>query len=106
MGQTYQVVLTPGAQADLKNIYDYLLENVSYETAERVRLGIEEEIIRLSQMPESRGLLRGTTSKTVYRRVLKWSYRIIFTVKEEALLVLVVRIDHAKSDPVKLEDLP
>ena len=56
-------------------------------------------------MPESRGLLRGTTSKTVYRRVMKWSYRIIFTIKEEELKVLVVRIDHAKSDPDKLEEL-
>ena len=106
MGQTYQVVLTPGAQADIKNIYDYLLENASYQTAERVKAGIEEEIAKLAQMPESRGLLRGTTSKTVYRRVLKWSYRIIFTIEEEELRVLVVRIDHTKSDPARLEDIP
>ena len=106
MGQTYQVVLTPGAQADIKSIYDYLLENVSYQTAERVKAGIEEEIVKLAQMPESRGLLRGTTSNTVYRRVLKWSYRIIFTIEEEELRVLVVRIDHEKSDPNRLKDLP
>ena len=50
MGQTYQVVLTPGAQADIRNIYDYLLENASYQTAERVKAGIEEEIVKLAQM--------------------------------------------------------
>jgi mRNA-degrading endonuclease RelE of RelBE toxin-antitoxin system len=57
-------------------------------------------------MPESRGLLQDATSNTVYRRVLKWSYRIIFTIEEEELRVLVVRVDHEKSDPVKLQDLP
>lgn len=106
MGQIYQIVLTPGAQADIKSIYDYLLEHASYQTAEHVKSGIEEEIAKLAHRPESRGLLRGTTSKTVYRRVLKWSYRIIFTIEEEELRVLVVRIDHVKSDPVKLGDLP
>jgi plasmid stabilization system protein ParE len=106
MGQTYQVVLTPGVQGDIRSIYDYLLENASYQTAERVKAGIEEEIVKLAQMPESRGLLRGTTSETVYRRVLKWSYRIIFTIEEEQLRVLVVRIDHAKSDPDRLGSLP
>ena len=106
MGQIYQVVLTPGAQADIRSIYDYLLENATFQTAERVKEGIEEEIAKLAQMPESRGLLWGTTSKTVYRRVLKWFYRIIFTIEEEELRVLVVRIDYAKSDPAKPEDLP
>ncbi|MCB0705323.1 MAG: type II toxin-antitoxin system RelE/ParE family toxin [Saprospiraceae bacterium] len=106
MGQTYQVILTPGAQNDIRNIYDYLMENASYESAERVRLGIEEEMINLADMPESKGLLQGTTSQTVYRRVLKWSYRIIFTIEEAELRVLVVRIDHEKMDPAGLENLP
>ncbi|MBK7337323.1 MAG: type II toxin-antitoxin system RelE/ParE family toxin [Saprospirales bacterium] len=106
MGQIYQVVLTAGAQADIRNIYDFLLENASYQTAERVKAGIEEEIAKLAHMPESRGLLRRTKSETVYRRVLKWSYRIIFTIEETELWVLVVRIDRTKSDPVRLEDLP
>lgn len=50
--------------------------------------------------------MQDATSNTVYRRVLKWSYRIIFTIEEEELRVLVVRVDHEKSDPVKLQDLP
>ncbi|MEL7119824.1 MAG: type II toxin-antitoxin system RelE/ParE family toxin [Bacteroidota bacterium] len=106
MGPIYQVVLTKGAQDDIRNIYDYLIENVSYDTAEKVRDGIEEEIEKLSTMPTSKGLLQGTTSSTIYRRVLKWSYRIIFTIEENDLMVLVVRVDHTKSDPAKLEELP
>ena len=106
MGPSYEVVLTPRAQKDIKNIYDYLLENTSFETAESVKSGIEEEIVKLTQLPESKGLLQNHNSKTVYRRVLKWSYRIIFSIEENELRVLVVRIDHSKSNPVKLNDLP
>ena len=106
MEPVYQVVLTPGAQTDLRNIYDYLLAEASVDTAERVRLGIEEEIIALATLPQAKGLLKGTTSKTIYRRVLKWSYRIIFTIEEAELRVLVVRIDHQKRNPAALENLP
>lgn len=106
MGPTYQVVLTTRAQNGIRKIYDYLIENASYDTAESVKLGIEEEIVKLSQAPDSRGLLKGHKSQTVYRRVLKWSYRIIFTIEENELSVLVVRIDHSKSNPAELESLP
>jgi len=106
MGETYEVVLTQNAQADIRKIYDYLLEKASYETAEHVKAGIEGEIAKLSEMPESRGLLRGIESQTIYRRALKWSYRIIFTIDENKLRVLVLRVDHAKSDPAELTNLP
>ncbi|NET38245.1 MAG: type II toxin-antitoxin system RelE/ParE family toxin [Cyanothece sp. SIO1E1] len=40
-----------------------------------------------------------------YRRVLKWSYRIIYTIEEEDLLVIVVEIDHSNRNPVELEKI-
>ena len=107
MASIYQVVVTSAAKQNLKDIIEYLEKYVSYEAAERVRDGIEEEILKLAEYPESKGLLHGATNKkTVYRRALKWSYRIIFTIEEDELKVLVVRIDHSKSDPEKLENLP
>lgn len=106
MGPTYQVVLSKGAQRDLRSIYDYLLVNVSYETAERVREGLELEIAKLSELPESRGLLQGHNSKIAYRRVLKWSYRIIFSIAEQQAVVEVVRVDYSRMDPVNMKDLP
>jgi plasmid stabilization system protein ParE len=60
-------------------------------------------------MPESRGLLQGAKGKKiVYRRVMKWAYRIIFTIieSESEKQVLVVRIDHSKRNPASLKDLP
>ena len=107
MASVYQVVVTAEAQQNLEEIIDYLGHNVSYETAERVRDGIEEELANLAKYPESKALLRGTEHiQTIYRRALKWSYRIIFTIEENELLVLVVRIDNEKMNPVSLEDLP
>jgi|AntRauTorckE5430_2_1112549.scaffolds.fasta_scaffold16144_2 plasmid stabilization system protein ParE len=107
MASVYQVVVTAEAQQNLQEIIKYLGHNVSYETAEQVRDGIEDEIAKLSKHPESKALLRGTGhTETIYRRALKWSYRIVFTVEENELLVLVVRIDNEKMNPASLEDLP
>lgn len=107
MAESYQVVVTEGAQRNLQQIVEYLIEKASHEVAEKVRNGIEEEMAKLSQHSHSKGLLKGISSKqAVYRRVLKWSYRIIFTIEEEQLLVLVVRIDHTSRNPALLQDLP
>jgi mRNA-degrading endonuclease RelE of RelBE toxin-antitoxin system len=38
--------------------------------------------------------------------VLKWSYRIIFTVEEKQLVVEIIRVDGQKTNPASLEDLP
>lgn len=106
MGTIYKVILTPKAQADIQDIFNYLWDNVSLESANYVKDGIATEIAGLSEMPESKGLLRLTKSKMVYRRVLKWSYRIIFTIEEEKSQVVVVRVDHSKRNPEHLKDLP
>lgn len=106
MGSTYQIVLSGAAQQNLQDIYNYLYDNVSYETAEYVKDGLEAAIAKLSQLPEANGLLRGHSSSIVYRRTLKWSYRIIFTIEEEQLIVEVIRVDNQKMNPTGLEDLP
>ena len=106
MGPTYQIVLSNAAQKNLRDIYDYLSEYVSFDTAEHVKEGLENEIAKLSQSPEANGLLRGHHSTTVYRRILKWSYRIIFSIEEEKLIVEVVRVDSQKANPASLKNLP
>jgi len=107
MADTYKVVVTDDAKRNLREIIEYLVKNASLDVAKKVRDGIEEEIAKLAHMPQSKALLRGAQGKIyIYRRTLKWSYRIIFTITESELIVLVVRIDHEKNDPLKLEDLP
>ena len=106
MAQTYQVVVTPQAEESLDAIVGYLLETASDAVAERVRAGIIEEIRGLSNMPQRHGLLQGVDNLLItYRRALKWSYRIIFTVAEEDFLVLVIEIDHGKRNPEELKNV-
>ena len=93
MAPAYKVVVTARAEASLERIVEYLILNTSYEQAEKVRDAIEEAIASLAERPEANGLLRGNTDpQIVYRRVLVWSYRIIFTIEENELIVLVVEI--------------
>jgi plasmid stabilization system protein ParE len=44
MEPTYQIVLSSGAQQNLRDIYDYLHDHVSLETAEHVKEGLEAAI--------------------------------------------------------------
>ena len=107
MAGTYKVVVTDDAKKDLEEIINYLGKNATYQIAEKVRDGIESEMVKLADRPHSNGLLRGVDGKSfVYRRVLKWSYRIIYAIIEYEQLVLVVRIDHQRKSPGQLENLP
>ena len=107
MAEAYKIVVTQRAQDSLELMVDYLRENASDRTAEKVRDAIEKAMADLAKMPTANALLKGTkNSFIVYRRVLVWSYRIIYTIEEDELLVIVIDIDHAKMNPVRLEDLP
>ncbi len=68
MESSYQVVLSPEAQKQLKNIYVYLTDAASTTTAELVKDALLLEIENLSEMPYSKGLLKGVISDTEYRR--------------------------------------
>lgn len=104
-GTTYQVVITPRAEASLERILDYLAEEVSLQTATKVRDKLEEAIRSLSQMPQRHTILTDISDEQiVYRRIQRWNYRIIYTIEENALLVIVVEVDHAKRDPEKLKE--
>lgn len=105
MVKTYHVVLLPQARAGLKQITDYLRRTASDSVATKVRKSIMESVKKLSKMPNSHEKIEEISSEQiVYRRALQWSYRIIFTVHEEELRVLVVDIDHGADDPQKLID--
>jgi plasmid stabilization system protein ParE len=101
MDGAYQVIITPRAEASLEEILEYLIENVSIETAERVRKKILEAIYKLAKMPTANPVAGGIKSEKglIYRRTLALSYRIVFTIAEEQLQVLVVEIHHVKRDP-------
>jgi plasmid stabilization system protein ParE len=106
MARRYQVVVTQQAEQSLEFILNQLRETASEEVAEKVRAGIISEIRGLAEMPQRHGLLRGVDDLLInYRRILKWSYRIIFTIEDDDLLVLVVEIDHSKRNPERLKEI-
>lgn len=106
MARPYQVVITDEAKESLKKITEYLRDNVSIETARKVKDGIDNTIVSLNNMPHRHSLLKGLyTEKIKLRRVLKWSYRIIYTIEEDKLMVIIIDIDHEKQNPERLKRL-
>lgn len=102
---TYKVTVSKEAKAALRKIYSWLKENESPLTADKVRDGILDEIDGLAHMPERHGIAREIKNDHIlYRRILKWSYKIIFTIDEDVIEVLVVDIVHAKQHPQRLQD--
>jgi len=101
----YSVSIGAEAQKSLRGIYYWLQENESSLAAKKVTDGILNEIAGLSIMPERHGLVPEIQNdQIIYRRILKWSYKIIFTIDEEALEVLVVDIVHTKQNPKLLRE--
>lgn len=52
MALTYQVVITPDAQRRIQEITEYLIEEVSIETATKVNQAIIDTINSLKTFPE------------------------------------------------------
>jgi plasmid stabilization system protein ParE len=70
-----------------------------------VRDELEKAIRSLSKMPQRNTILPDISDEQiVYRRIQRWNYRVIYTIEENELLVLVVEVDYAKRDPEKLKE--
>lgn len=105
MVERYEVVITSRAEESLEQIILSLEERASYEIADRVRKGLLESIAKLERHPESNSIVQEISDeKVTYRRVLKWSYRIIYTVEEVVKIVFVLDIDSPRRDPKNLKD--
>ena len=102
---TYQVSLSSEAKAALRNIREWLRANESDAVADKVVDAILDEIDGLATMPTRHGRVQEINNdEVIFRRVLKWSYKIIFVVDEDEIEVLVVDITHGKQDPQRLQD--
>ena len=101
---TYKVVITPRAQASLRRITNYLRETASSEVATKVRRGINTTIKGLAKLPQSHEKEHDISDDSViFRRVLKWNYRIIFSIDEDEIIVSVVEITHTSINPEQLK---
>jgi len=106
MVDSYTIIITPRAQRSLENIVDYLRDNVSDATARKVRDGIDEAIEKVRKMPEAHSIQQDITNEEMtYRRILQWSYRIIYYIDESTKTVFIVEIDHSRRNPETLKEI-
>ena len=103
---TYKVSIDEQANQSITKIHTYLKQNASKTVADRVVTGILNTIDTLAKLPERNTVVEEiSTEKVVYRRVLKWSYKIIYRIIEEELQVIVVEVLHDKQSPSKILDV-
>ena len=96
----YQVKIANEAKQSLKEFYNWLQENESQSVASKVRDGLLQSIDALGERPDKNGLLKEMIGSEIeYRRVLKWSYKVIFTIEEQVKEVKVVDIVHSRRSP-------
>lgn len=89
----YAVLLTPDAQLDVQDIYDYIASNDSELKADAVIEKLQAIMVSLENFPQ-----RGTVTKELrdvgisdYREVYFKPYRIIYrTLQEQVMIYLVV----------------
>lgn len=96
-----KVKLHARARADLKAIHDYLRLHASPASADRVRAHLRQRIMRLANVPRI-----GTASSNSETRILsptRYPYRIYFTVRPDAVIILHIR--HTSRPLPDLDDL-
>jgi plasmid stabilization system protein ParE len=105
MVKKYRVQILPQAREGLRQQMNYVRRRSSDVQAKKVRKAILETVRSLESFPESNEQLHEICDEqTVYRRVFKWDYRVIYRINEETITVLVVDIDSTVDDPQKLLD--
>jgi len=96
--QTYKVVISDLARADLQNIITYISEVEGITTAKYVERGILSEMKKLEHFPTAypKDEYASTHEKTI-RFLVKWSYKILFFT--DINTVQVVGIFHTAQNP-------
>ena len=106
MDERYEIVISQRARRRMADIFDYMYRNASPLRAEKINNGLLDAINSLEKMPHSyKRVLELCSDEVTYRRKLKWSYQIIFRIKEEEKEVFVFDVFHSRQDPAKLKKL-
>lgn len=90
MPATFRVEITPSAEADIAEIWDYIAQD-SPDNATAFVLAIEEQIGSLEQFPERcRRIPENEILGTSYRHLIHGSYRTIFRITGAKVVILRV----------------
>ena len=106
MVDIYGVDVSTEAKEMIVEIYEYLSDNVSETTAQHVAMGIANAIESLEKMPTGLPIQHNISSEQrTFRFLLKWKYKIIFYVDEDAKVVRVVAVGHSSQNPDRLKGI-
>jgi len=99
--QTYKVVISDLAKADLQSIASYISGAESITTAKYVERGILSEMKKLKHFPTAFPKDEyASTDEITIRFLVKWSYKILFFIGKNK--VQIVGIFHTAQNPDKL----
>ncbi|MGB3547580.1 MAG: type II toxin-antitoxin system RelE/ParE family toxin [Saprospiraceae bacterium] len=105
MVKKYRVIIIPEALESLRKITDYVRRKSSKERSKYVLREIMKSVKSLTTFPEAHERVHDICTENItYRRVLQWDYRVIYTIEEEWVRVIIVEIVHGANDPSKLID--
>lgn len=103
--RNYKVQLTPRARTSITRIISYLEEEVSKTAAQKIQRGIMDTIRKLKILPESHEVFEDVSDEqTLYRSVSQWKYKIVFTVNNDILEVVVVQVYHGARGSKWIQD--
>ena len=99
MDTKYNINLSLAANIDLEEIFSYIANTSSEQTARELMLKIHEMILSLDEMPHRFGLsLDPTLAEKGYRRANVKKYIILYLTDEENKTVTIARIFHSSMD--------
>ena len=97
----YFIILTTNAKEELKEIYEYISNNLKSKiSADNLMALIEDKILRLSIFPYSCMEIRTKPRSTIYRKLIVKNYVILYSICEKNKIVNVVHIYYAKRNYV------
>ena len=106
--KTFRVEFAPNARRDMIDYARYIAEQEGSETLALAWYeGMHEAVMRLKKMPRRCALARENTAfEEEIRQLIYQSHRVIFSVHDDAGLVVIHRMWHTSRDDAQDEDLP
>lgn len=107
MVKKYKVIITPEARDSLRKQMDRVRRRINDQVAKRIRAEIISVIESLETFPESKERVEEINFGHIeYRKALdhKYGYKIIYTIDDDRVEVLVVEIIYGAEDPQTLID--
>lgn len=98
--EIYEIVFTEDSKNGIKEIYDYISNNlVNEEAAKRLMRKIKEKVLNLSKTPKLYKKIEKTKKiKREFRRMIVNNYVILYTVDDDKKIVYISHMYYKRKD--------